>query len=571
MISKLQHETLTKLSCLAARTSDDFFPDAPDSHRFHVVNNPSSALLHRFLSLTPDFDMFTTHHPLASYHAQLRTFSNAPIYITDDQKSDPAIFAKLGGLGRTGEYTLIKAGSTRNSAVKLPGSVFEDTLGAGEGTALKVGLAAPSAEGAIIGIWSTRAEKAATADVLRRRDIADALSLTDSRKRAKQSLALFFAAKQELLTVRDFDCAAEVQRAALESKTLAALRLEGETHDTITVAPIRNILGIEVAVLGLVDKFAGLCAVESIGQETLLQKKSASMPASKRRSLPQEQLPLLSPDQKVENGMVNPSESTSSSAAASANERTPLLQTTSAAIPPQPEMRTSSSGTAGSRLWAIMLFFRSDLRSVRRSFCREFWRAPLYTLWREMRAALGGPSTLPVLMPVTPPLEGEAAGTSGAEETADMAERSQGLFASSVPAPKLDDEQARTRNGETSANKDAVDRPANNGGDEHAVKRSVHAQSEEARVKVCSIRLHAAGQLGLVFYGDVKIEDLDFYIEQEKVEPQADYLEVREAMEGGKLVILDMVKFVQDKGLVTKATIGGSDKSDSWRVSFSKR
>lgn len=265
---------------------------------------------------------------------------------------------------------LIKAGSTRNSGVKLPGSVFDDTLGSGEGAALKVGLAAPEAGGAVIGVWNARANKSTTADVLRRRDVADALGLLENRVPHEQSLAVFFGDKQELLTVRDFDYTVEVQKASLESEALAALRLPGETCNTVTVSPLLEILGMEFAVLGLVDKYAGLCAVHS-----------------------------------TEEGRVV-----------------------------------------------------------------------------------------------------------------------------------------------------------------HEIAEDIDGR----RLRLYSIRLDAAGLLGLAIYGSSPFDDLHFYIEQERVEPKAKYLEVKTAGEGERLVFLDMVKFIHDKKLAAKVASTEPARSNSWHVSFGR-
>ncbi|KAL8690982.1 MAG: hypothetical protein Q9224_004277, partial [Gallowayella concinna] len=78
---------------LMARNSDDFFPDVPSSHPFHIFTNALNALLTSHLNVLPDWDMFQTSHPYSSFHAAARCISGGPIYITDTpgQHSIPLI------------------------------------------------------------------------------------------------------------------------------------------------------------------------------------------------------------------------------------------------------------------------------------------------------------------------------------------------------------------------------------------------------------------------------------------------------------------------------------------------
>lgn len=66
------------------RNSDDFFPEIQSSHPWHVFCNAHNALLTRYLNVLPDWDMFQTSHPYASFHAAARCVSGGPVYITDE-------------------------------------------------------------------------------------------------------------------------------------------------------------------------------------------------------------------------------------------------------------------------------------------------------------------------------------------------------------------------------------------------------------------------------------------------------------------------------------------------------
>jgi hypothetical protein len=66
------------------RNSDDFFPEVPSSHPWHIFCNAHVSLLTRHLNVVPDWDMFQTDHPYASFHAAGRCMSGGPVYITDE-------------------------------------------------------------------------------------------------------------------------------------------------------------------------------------------------------------------------------------------------------------------------------------------------------------------------------------------------------------------------------------------------------------------------------------------------------------------------------------------------------
>ena len=69
---------------LMVRNSDDFFPDVPTSHPWHVFCNAHNTLLTQHLNILPDWDMFQTSHPYSSFHAAARCVSGGPIYFTDE-------------------------------------------------------------------------------------------------------------------------------------------------------------------------------------------------------------------------------------------------------------------------------------------------------------------------------------------------------------------------------------------------------------------------------------------------------------------------------------------------------
>jgi hypothetical protein len=68
---------------ILVRNSDDFLPEVPTSHPWHVWNNAHNALFTQHLNLLPDWDMFQTVHDYSGFHAAARCVSGGPIYITD--------------------------------------------------------------------------------------------------------------------------------------------------------------------------------------------------------------------------------------------------------------------------------------------------------------------------------------------------------------------------------------------------------------------------------------------------------------------------------------------------------
>ncbi|GAB7357154.1 hypothetical protein MBLNU459_g8147t1 [Dothideomycetes sp. NU459] len=68
---------------LLVRNSDDFFPEIPASHPWHIFCNANNSLLTQHLNVLPDWDMFQTSHPWAGFHAAARCVSGGPIYFTD--------------------------------------------------------------------------------------------------------------------------------------------------------------------------------------------------------------------------------------------------------------------------------------------------------------------------------------------------------------------------------------------------------------------------------------------------------------------------------------------------------
>lgn len=101
-IASLRHFSIKAISCMSqtpqilfysqlprnrpailCRNSDDFFPEIPSSHPWHIWANAHNSLFTQHLNILPDWDMFQTVHDYSGLHAAARCVSGGPIYITD--------------------------------------------------------------------------------------------------------------------------------------------------------------------------------------------------------------------------------------------------------------------------------------------------------------------------------------------------------------------------------------------------------------------------------------------------------------------------------------------------------
>ena len=101
-LSSLRHFSIKAISCMSqtpqnlfhaqlprnkpvilSRNSDDFFPEIPESHPWHIWANAHNALFTQHLNVLPDWDMFQTVHDYSGFHAAARCVSGGPVYITD--------------------------------------------------------------------------------------------------------------------------------------------------------------------------------------------------------------------------------------------------------------------------------------------------------------------------------------------------------------------------------------------------------------------------------------------------------------------------------------------------------
>ena len=82
-----QNQLLPNKPRVVVRKSDDFFPDGPTSHSWHISCNAHYAVLTQHLDLVPEWDMFQTNHAYSSFHNVYITdkpgFHNLDLYLPD--------------------------------------------------------------------------------------------------------------------------------------------------------------------------------------------------------------------------------------------------------------------------------------------------------------------------------------------------------------------------------------------------------------------------------------------------------------------------------------------------------
>jgi hypothetical protein len=150
-ISALRHFSIKAISCMSqtpqnlfysqlprnrpamlVRNSDDFFPEIPASHPWHVWTNAHNTLFTQHLNILPDWDMFQTVHDYSGFHAAARCVSGGPIYITDvPGKHDIDLINQMTGPTPRGKTVIFRP--------SVLGKSIDQYVGYDDNSLLKVG------------------------------------------------------------------------------------------------------------------------------------------------------------------------------------------------------------------------------------------------------------------------------------------------------------------------------------------------------------------------------------------------------------------------------------------------
>jgi hypothetical protein len=222
-----------------ARNSDDYLPDTPQNAKEHVYQNAYNAYwLSNFAY--PDWDMFQSHDAHAAYHAEARAVSGGPVYFTDEAgKERPEVLLPLA----LSDGRLLMADE--------PGQVTRDLLlsdPAMEPVPLKV-FAPVMRQGyaaTVVGAFNVNKTAATVGGALRVSDISGARPPATGAER----FAVFRRSTGRAVALAGRDAP-------------LPFTLGEFGHDLFTVALVER----GVAVFGLLDKYLGAAAVESVAAD----------------------------------------------------------------------------------------------------------------------------------------------------------------------------------------------------------------------------------------------------------------------------------------------------------------
>ncbi|CAE6462848.1 unnamed protein product [Rhizoctonia solani] len=254
------------------RNSDDYYPNEPDSHRYHIFTNTINALLLNELDVQPDLDMFQTHphipsegeiHDTAtgisqgSFHASFRVFGTGPVTITDvPYKSNPGILAKMAGdSAPAASPSIVVQAST---AFTVLNDVFDPRImwpGVGRGLKLYANKT--------IGIWNVQSGNGKLLEFITPSDISQALSVPSNSLPAVVLYIQSSNPANERVMLRDVSNALH---------PIAPIRIELDPLGWATVGVVQvESLGVQakIACPGLVDKYL---ALQGITEARLDQK-----------------------------------------------------------------------------------------------------------------------------------------------------------------------------------------------------------------------------------------------------------------------------------------------------------
>lgn len=228
---------------ILVRNSDDFFPEVPSSHPWHLFCNAHNALFTQHLNIVPDWDMFQTSHAYASFHAAARCVSGGPIYITDEPgKHDINLINQMTAETNQGKTVIL-----RPSVVGKTLDVYHNY---NEGHMLRIGCYtgwAMTGSG-ILGLFNVD-----SGDVSSLIPVADFPGVTDDG--------------EYIVRAHTSGQISNVMRPSA-SDALIAASLESKGWEILTAYPVHDFtinenVKTQVAILGLLGKMTGVAAISS--------------------------------------------------------------------------------------------------------------------------------------------------------------------------------------------------------------------------------------------------------------------------------------------------------------------
>lgn len=222
------------------RSSNDYFPDNPSSHAYHVYTN---VIASQFLSefTIADFDMFQTHVFVGSsttlaqqgpFHASLRALGNGPVTVTDvPGHCQSEVFMRLAGRGRDGKTIALNSETPLDV---MDERCFDEVAQRGDGKGLR-GYS-KNKWGVVMGIWNVRDKGGWVKDSISTDDVTTVF--------ASKKIFCWSHDQQKIFTMSDL--AREIVLQELQ-------------FDVLTMVEMSD----DVVCLGLIDKYNTLAAIQS--------------------------------------------------------------------------------------------------------------------------------------------------------------------------------------------------------------------------------------------------------------------------------------------------------------------
>ncbi|MCJ1471972.1 hypothetical protein MMC13_000616 [Lambiella insularis] len=231
---------------LMVRNSDDFFPEIPTSHPWHIFMNAYNSLFTQHLNILPDWDMFQTSHEYSSFHAAGRCVSGGPIYFTDEPgKHDVNLIHQMSGQSIQGKTVILRPSNVGKTIASGVYTAYE------EERLLKVGTyhGSKGVGSGILGIFNVCQKPLSEFIMLR-----EFLGLEDGTE----------------YLVRAHTTGEISRPMALHDRVpLVSLELQTKHWEILSMFPIHNVpqhhpdipKDVKVAVIGLLGKMTGAAAI----------------------------------------------------------------------------------------------------------------------------------------------------------------------------------------------------------------------------------------------------------------------------------------------------------------------
>ncbi|OAL34524.1 hypothetical protein AYO20_06154 [Fonsecaea nubica] len=238
------------------RNSDDFFPDVPTSHAWHVFVNAHNALFTQHLNILPDWDMFQSSHPYSGFHAAARCVSGGPIYITDTPgEHDVDLIHQMTALNPRGQTVIL-----RPSCVGKTMGVYDKY---DEKGVLKIGVYDGRSDvgSGMLGVFNIAESEISFILPITKFPGVNAPASTDGATQisSRKWIVRSHMSKRITAPIHPSD--------PIRADTLLQCTLAPRGYDVWTSLPVHTFrlpvsnLEVDVAVLGLLGKFTGACAI----------------------------------------------------------------------------------------------------------------------------------------------------------------------------------------------------------------------------------------------------------------------------------------------------------------------